>query len=375
MSDPATRTADILVVGAGMAGASAAAELSAEAKVLLLEREERPGHHSTGRSAAIFIQNYGNASIRQLSKASRPLFEDHPLSVEGGSLLSDRGLLFLAEPDQEAELDALLAEADGLEPLDVAAARALVPALRPGSFLRAAYEADAKGIDVDRLHQIYLRALKRNGGEAVCRAGVEALERRAGVWRVETPSGRFEAPILVDAAGAWADEVAALAGLPRIGLQPKRRSAALLPTPADWPVDTWPLTGDVGERWYMKPEGGRMMVSPADADPVEPHDAWPDDLVLAEGLDRFSRVFDYEVTKLEASWAGLRTFARDGSLVVGFDPLAEGFFWLAGQGGYGIQTAPAAARCAAALALGRTVPAELAAVGFTVESVSPERLR
>ncbi len=375
MSEPASHTADILVVGAGMAGASAAAELSAEAEVLLLESEERPGQHATGRSAAIFIQNYGNRSIRQLSKASRPLFEDHPLSTERGSLLSDRGLLFLAEPDQGAELDALLAEADGLEELDEAAVRAMVPPLRAGSFVRAAYEADAKGIDVDRLHQIYLRALKRNGGGLVCRAGVTALARLGGVWRAETPAGRFEAPVLVNAAGAWADEVAALAGLPRIGLQPKRRSAALLPTPADWPVDSWPLTGDVGERWYMKPEGGKMMVSPADADPVEPHDAWPDDLVLAEGLDRFCRVFDYEVTRLEASWAGLRTFAPDGSLVIGFEPQAEGFFWLAGQGGYGIQTAPAAARCAAALALGRGVPTELARLGFTDLSVSPARLR
>lgn len=375
MSTPEIQTADILVVGAGMAGASAAAELSAEAKVLLLESEERPGYHSTGRSAAIFIQNYGNRSIRQLSKASRPLFEDHPLSTEGGSLLSDRGLLFLAEPGQERQLDALLAEADGLENLDEAAVRELVPVLRPGSFVRAGYEADAKGIDVDRLHQIYLRALKRNGGEVVCRAGATAVARVGGAWQVETPAGRFEAPVLVNAAGAWADELAVMAGLPRVGLQPKRRSAALLPTPADWAVDGWPLTGDVGERWYMKPEGGKMMVSPADADPVDPHDAWPDDMVLAEGLDRFCQVFDYEVTKLEASWAGLRTFVPDGSLVIGFDPLAEGFFWLAGQGGYGIQTSPAAARCAAALALGRPVPPELSAVGFTADSVDPARLR
>jgi D-arginine dehydrogenase len=370
-----TRTADILVIGAGMAGASAAAELSAAAKVLLLESEERPGFHSTGRSAAIFIQNYGNAVIRQLSKASRPLFEAHPLAEDGQSFLSDRGLLFLADAESVAGVDELLAEADGLEEIDEARVCRLVPVLRPNSFVRAAYEADAKGIDVDRLHQTYLRALTRNGGEVVCKAGARAIARDGGVWRIETPAGAFEAPVIVDAAGAWADVVAETAGVPRLGLQPRRRSAALVPPREGWDVESWPLTADVAERWYMKPEAGMMMVSPADADPVDPHDAWPDDMVLAEGLDRFCRVFDYEVTKLAGSWAGLRTFAPDKSLVIGFDPAAEGFFWLAGQGGYGIQTAPAAARCAAALALGRDVPAELATLGFTADSVSPARFR
>ncbi len=370
-----TRTADILIIGGGMAGASAAAELAAEAKVLLLESEERPGHHATGRSAAIFIQNYGNAAIRRLSKASRPLFEAHPLAEDARSLLSERGILFLADAAQGAALDALLAEGDGLAEIDAAAVRALVPALRPDSFQRAAYEADAMDIDVDRLHQIYLRHLKRSGGALVCRAGVTALERRGGTWRVDTPTGRFEAPVVVDAAGAWADATAALAGVAPVGLRALRRSAALLPPRAGWAVDRWPLTGDVAETWYMKPDAGRLLVSPADQDPVEPHDAWPDDMVLAEGLDRFARVFDYEVTKLEAAWAGLRTFAPDKSPVIGFEPAAEGFFWLAGQGGYGIQTAPAAARLAAALVLGRPVPADLAALGLSAADVSPARFR
>ncbi|WP_119168592.1 NAD(P)/FAD-dependent oxidoreductase [Algihabitans albus] len=376
------RSADIVVIGAGMAGASAAAEILAAAegvRVLVLEGEARPGYHTTGRSAACFIQNYGNRSIRQFNAASRPILEAHPLAAEveeaPGSLLSPRGILQLDDGTQGAAFDELLSEGDGVEALDETAVRALVPALRPGSFARAAYEADAMDIDVDRLHQIYLRFLKRAGGELVCDARVTALRREADVWHLETTAGAFEAPVIVNAAGAWADRVAVQAGLSPIGLQPLRRSAALLAPRDGWDVGRWPLTGDLGERWYMRPDAGRMMVSPADADLVEPQDAWPDDMVLAEGLDRFARVFDYEVTRLEASWAGLRTFAPDKSLVIGFDPAAEGFFWLAGQGGYGIQTAPAAARLVAALLLGRDVPPELAALGFEAESAAPARFR
>ena len=378
-----TRTADVLVIGGGMAGASAAAEIAAatagKAGVVVLEREARPGYHTTGRSAATFIQNYGNASIRHFNSASRPILAAHPLAadLEGApaNLLSERGLLFLDDGTQGPALDELLAESDGVEELGEAAVRALVPALRPDSFARAAYEADAMDIDVDRLHQIYLRFLKKAGGELICNAEVAAFDRRNGTWRVDTSAGVFEAPVVINAAGAWADELAVLAGLPKIGLQPLRRSAALLAPRDGWAVQRWPLTGDLGESWYMKPDAGRMMVSPADADPVEPQDAWPDDMVLAEGLDRFTRVFDYEVTRLEARWAGLRTFAPDKSLVIGFDPSTEGFFWLAGQGGYGIQTAPAAARLAAALALGQEVPPELAAQGLEADSVSPARFR
>lgn len=378
-----TRTADILVIGGGMAGASAAAEIAAatagKAGVVVLEREARPGYHTTGRSAATFIQNYGNASIRQFNSASRPILAAHPLAadLEGApaNLLSERGLLFLDDGTQGPALDELLAESDGVEELGEAAVRALVPALRPDSFARAAYEADAMDIDVDRLHQIYLRFLKKAGGELICNAEVAAFDRTNGTWRLDTSAGVFEAPVVINAAGAWADELAVLAGLPKIGLQPLRRSAALLAPRDGWAVQRWPLTGDLGESWYMKPDAGRMMVSPADADPVEPQDAWPDDMVLAEGLDRFTRVFDYEVTRLEARWAGLRTFAPDKSLVIGFDPSAEGFFWLAGQGGYGIQTAPAAARLAAALVLGKAVPSGLAALDFDTRSVSPARFR
>jgi D-arginine dehydrogenase len=370
-----TETADILVIGAGMAGASAAAELARGAKVVVLEREEHPGYHSTGRSAAIFIQNYGNTVIRQLNKASRPLLEAPPFDPARASVLSPRGILTLAGEDQGGELDALLAGADGLEEITVDEALRLVPVLRRDPITRAAFEADAMDIDVHRLHQVYLRHLKASGGRLVCRAGVEGLTRADGVWRVTTSAGTFEAPMVVNAGGAWADSLAVSAGLAPLGLTPLRRSAAILPAPAGHSVEHWPLTGDAAESYYFKPDAGKLMVSPADETPVEPHDAWPEDMDLAEGIDRFSQAVNYEVTRVERSWAGLRTFAPDRTLVIGFEPTAEGFFWLAGQGGYGIQTAPAAARLAAGLILDQAVPRELAVLGLDAAALAPARLR
>ena len=370
-----TQTADVIVIGAGMAGASAAAEMTRGAKVIVLESEAQPGHHSTGRSAAIFIQSYGNAVIRQLNRGSRPLLESHPFDPEGGGVLSPRGILTIAGAAEHDRLDRLLADNPSVEEIAPAEAVKRVPILRPGPIERAAYEADALDIDVDRLHQLYLRKVKSGGGQVFCNAAVTGLKRSGGVWRVETRSEAFEAPVVVNAAGAWADLTAEMAGLAPLGLTPLRRSAAILPAPPGQSVERWPLTGNASETYYFKPEAGKLMVSPADETPVDPHDAWPDDMDLAEGLDRFVQAVDYEVTRVERSWAGLRTFAPDRSLVIGFDPAAEGFFWLAGQGGYGIQTAPAAARLAAGLLLDRAAPAELTAVGLDPATLSPARFR
>jgi D-arginine dehydrogenase len=201
-------------------------------------------------------------------------------------------------------------------------------------------------------------------------AGVTAIRREAGQWQVDTPQGSHAAPILVNAAGAWADEVAVLAGLPRIGLQPCRRSAAIIPAPEGYATQHWPIFGSIAETWYAKPEAGKLMVSPADEDPVDPHDAWPDDMVLAEGLDRFEQAVTHQVRRVEHSWAGLRTFAPDRTPVAGFDPRADGFFWLAGQGGYGVQTAPALSRVAAALIIGCDLPID----ATTRAALAPDRL-
>ena len=363
------RSADIVVIGGGIAGISAAAELADGASVVVLEAEPAIGYHATGRSAALFIRNYGNATLRALNGAAAPLLADPGEGFEG-PLLSRRGELLLAT---EAELPALAAYAEGatgLRHLDGIEAAEIVPILRPGLVAAALFEPDAHDIDVDRLLQGFARRLKARGGTVLTGAGVERITRESSAWRVETKAGEVRAPILVNAAGAWADGVARLAGLAPLGLVPYRRSAALLPAPEGHAIDRWPMFGNVSETWYAKPDAGKLMVSPADEDPVDPHDAWPDDMVLAEGLDRFERATTVSVTRVEHRWAGLRTFAPDRTPVAGFDPRAEGFLWLAGQGGYGVQTAPALAALSAALCHGRApdLPAAVLA------ALSPARL-
>ena len=347
-----TATADVLVIGGGIAGIGAAARLAGAARVTVLEAEHAPGRHSTGRSAAIFIRNYGNAVLRALNAASAPVFEA-PEGIAETTLLSPRGELMLAAEDEMPALAAYLDGAEGVERLTAAEALEIVPILRPGPIAAAVLERDAQDIDVDRLVQGLLRLMRRAGGRLATGAPARAIRRQGGLWQVETPSGRFAAPVLVNAAGAWAGAVGARAGGVAPGLAAFRRSAAILPAPPVPGFDRWPLFGSITERWYAKPEAGRLMVSPAEEDPVEPHDAWPDDMVLAEGLHRYEQAVALPVTRVERSWAGLRTFAPDRTPVVGFDPRAEGLFWLAGQGGYGIQTAPALSQLAADLVLGR----------------------
>jgi D-arginine dehydrogenase len=360
---------DILVIGGGIAGVSAAAECArAGASVTVLETEPQIGYHATGRSAAIFIRNYGNAILRALNALAEPIFED-PGEISDTPVLSPRGELMVASEAELPVLDAYLDGAVGVERLTGGEAAEIVPILRPDKIAGALIERDARGIDVERLLQGYARMLRAKGGRIVTGAGATAIRREAGQWDVETPQGNYAAPILVNAAGAWADEVAALAGLPRIGLQPCRRSAAIIPAPAGYAIDHWPIFGSIAETWYAKPEAGRLMVSPADEDPVDPHDAWPDDMVLAEGLDRFEQAVTHQVRRVEHSWAGLRTFAPDRTPVAGFDPRAEGVFWLAGQGGYGVQTAPALSRVAAALLTGGAAPVDAA----THAALAPER--
>lgn len=361
---------DILVIGGGIAGISAAAECArAGASVTVLETEQQIGYHATGRSAAIFIRNYGNATLRALNAVAEPIFED-PGEISDTPILSPRGELMVASEAELPVLDAYLDGAVGVERLTGDEAAEIVPILRPEKIAGALVEPDARGIDVEQLLQGYARMLRALGGRIVTGAGVTAIRRAAaGPWHVDTARGTQTAPILVNAAGAWADEVAVLAGLPRIGLQPCRRSAAIIPAPEGYAIDEWPIFGSIAETWYAKPEAGKLMVSPADEDPVDPHDAWPDDMVLAEGLDRFEQAVTHQVTRVEHSWAGLRTFAPDRTPVAGFDPRTDGFFWLAGQGGYGVQTAPALSRVAAALITGGALPIDAA----TRAALAPDR--
>lgn len=364
---------DVAIIGGGIAGAGAGALLAGSQRCLLLEAEDQPGHHSTGRSAAVFILNYGNAPIRALTRASESYLVTPPEEIAEHTLLSPRGHLALSGETGRAKFDALLAESQGLEAITPEAAASKVPVLKPEAIAAAAYEADARDIDVSALHQGWLRKFKRAGGEVRTRARVTGLTRKDGFWEIETKDGRFLAKNLINAAGAWADEIATLAGLAPVGLTPMRRSIAVIPAPQDQDVMTWPLVSDVEEHWYMKPDAGHLFVSPADEIPVDPHDAYPDDMILAEGLDRFETATSIEVTRVLRSWAGLRTFASDRTPVVGFDPSAEGFFWLAGQGGYGIQTAPAMAQVAAALVLKQ--PTSEIVSDEIISALSPARFR
>ena len=373
-------TADVIVIGAGIAGVAAAAHLAAERRVVLLERESQPGYHSTGRSAALFTETYGNRAIRTLTSASREFylagaeqgFTKHPV-------LTPRGALMFAMPGQEAELDAAWDDLSALDPrvrrLDAAEAHAIVPALRSGHVLGAVYEPDAMDIDVHELHQGYLRLLRRRGGRIVTDAEVRELGHARGTWTAASKAGDFTAPIVVNAAGAWADVVGSLAGLPSIGLVAKRRTVLTIVPPPDADSARWPMTLDIEENFYFKPDAGRLLVSPADETPMPPCDVQPDELDIAIAIDRLTRATTIEVARVERKWAGLRSFVPDKTTVNGFDPLAEGFFWLAGQGGYGIQTAEAMARCAAALIGSGDLPADIRAAGLDAATLSPVRFR
>jgi len=341
--------ADIAIVGAGMAGASLAAELAGEASVLLLEAEDQPGYHSTGRSAAFWAESYGGPFVQPLTTASGPFLVHH-------GFLGARGALHLADAGGLGALRAMEAQfgADiAFERLGRDRLEGLIPGLRPG-WIEGLLEPSCADIDVAALHGFYLAQARRGGAKLVARAEVRALRREGEGWLIETPAGAFRARVVADAAGAWADRVAALAGVAPVGLQPYRRTLSQLRVDPSAPPDM-PLVIDARERFYFKPEaGGRLWLSPHDETECDPCDCAPEELDIAIAIDRFEQVVDWRVERVERSWAGLRSFAPDRRPVYGFDPLVPGFFWCAGQGGFGIQTAPAAARLAAALLLGRT---------------------
>ena len=340
---------DVAVVGAGMAGASLAAELAGEASVLLLEAEEQPGYHSTGRSAAFWAESYGGPFVQPLTTASGPFLARH-------GFLGQRGALHLADSEGLAALDSMEAQfgADiAFERLGRERLEALVPGLRPG-WIAGLLEPSCADIDVAALHGFYLASARRAGARLVAGAEVRALLREAAGWSIETAAGPYRARIVVDSAGAWADRVAALAGAAPVGLQPYRRTLSQLRVDPSASPDL-PLVIDARERFYFKPEaGGRLWLSPHDETPCDPCDCAPEELDVAIAIDRFQQVVDWRVERVERSWAGLRSFAPDRRPVYGFAPDVPGFFWCAGQGGFGIQTAPAAAKLAAALILGRS---------------------
>ena len=364
-----TKQTDVLIIGGGIAGIGAAARLSNTTKVTVLEGETALGYHSTGRSAAIFIRNYGNSTLRTLNRASESELQQ-PDGVSDTSLLSPRGEMLIATEEDMSALDAYLDNADDMERLTPKEAGELVPILNINHLAGAAIEYGAQEIDVDRMLQGYARLATSSGVKIVKGAVVSSLSRSRTTWIIESSQGRFEASIVVNAAGAWADKIAQLAGLAPIGLSCLRRSAAIIPAPGGHDVSKWPLFAAASEGFYAKPDAGRLMVSPADEDPVDPHDVWADDMVLAEGLYNYEQAVTVPVDRLIHSWAGLRTFAADRTPVVGFDPREKSFFWLAGQGGYGIQTAPILSRLTSNLITETTPEID----GQVVAALSPERL-
>ena len=355
---------DIAIIGAGMAGASLAAEVAPYASVVLLEGEDQPGYHSTGRSAAFWSETYGGPFVQPLTTASKQLLAAPDPDFSERPFLSPRGALHIADASGEAALDDLLASFGGpveLHGLGRAALAERLPMLRAG-WNRAVAEPSCADIDVAALHAAYLRSARRDGATLLTNAEVVTLAREAGGWLLSTKGGPVAADIVVNAAGAWADPIAKLAGARPLGIRPYRRTLVQLAMapPAD---PALPLVMDAAERFYFKPEaGGRLWLSPHDETPCDPCDAAPEELDTAIAIDRFERVVDWPIARIERRWAGLRSFAPDRLPVYGFDPVTPGLFWCAGQGGFGIQTAPAAAKLAAELLLGRKADSAVAAI-------------
>ena len=348
-----THLTDCIVIGAGIAGASAAAHLAADRRVALIEAEEAAGYHTTGRSAALWILSYGPDDVRALTGASRSFFAAPPEGFAEAKLWSPRNILTLAATGDEAAAQEALAAGPWLKEISVAAARALVPAIRPGAISAALLEEGTFDLDVAALHQGFLAQLRRRGGTMALRSRTMRIERRNGAWEVDVTGGaRFRAPILVNAAGAWADEVAQQAGIPPLGLIPKRRTGVII-DPAPWQPADWPALMEAREGWYGKPEARtRLMISPADATPTHAHDVQPEELDIATAVARMQEVLDIQVRRVERSWAGLRTFTPDGAFAFGEATEGQGFFWFVGQGGVGILTSAAAGRLLAALVAG-----------------------
>jgi D-arginine dehydrogenase len=335
---------DVIVLGAGIAGVSAAAAISKTARVLVLEAETSPGYHATGRSAAYFAPGYGNAVVREMTQASSAFFNDAGSGFADVPLLRPRDALWFADADRAVLVDKLAMEINGTKRLSGSEVLERLPILRPECATAGLLAPPGGGdIDVDALLQGWVRQLRSNGGVLQTGTRVESLERRGGHWHVGGAGMAHSASVIINAAGAWADDIAALAGAVRQRLEPRRRTALLLAVPSGVPFADWPLALDIEENLYFKPEAGMLMVSPGDETPCAASDVQPEELDIAIALDRFERAATMPFDRPRSPWAGLRTFAPDRTPVVGFDPVVPGFYWLAGQGGYGVQTAPAMA--------------------------------
>ena len=370
---------EFIIVGAGIAGASAAYELAKVGATLIIEREFQPGYHTTGRSAAVFSEIYGNGTIRGLTIGSRSFFSSPPAGFCEYPLWNPHQSMMIARPEQMTKLhhayDQWVQLVPSIRFLDRGETLDLAPMLKSDYVAGCVLEAGANDLDVHEIHRGFLRAATRSGAKLACDAEVLGLSRDSAGWRVRTKAGEFLGKVIINAAGAWGDELAALAGARPVGLVPKRRTAILFdPSPPD-DVSAWPIIIDVDEQFYFKPDAGKVLGSPADETASPPCDAQPEELDVALAVDRIEQAATFRVERLVRKWAGLRTFVTDKSPVVGFDPAVEGFFWLVAQGGYGIQTSPALGRVAAALVRDAEIPGDLKDLGVAAANLSPARLQ
>jgi D-arginine dehydrogenase len=354
---------DFIIIGGGVAGTSAGAFLSKLGTVQLLEAEPNLAYHASGRSAALFEESYGKPSTVALNAASRSYHVEK-------QLLSPRGLMLVGSKDNAAEFEAERQQM-GLDLMTGAEAKAVVPILNTDVIDRAGFHEDAWDLDTDALIQSFVKIIRENGGNIATNAGATAISKTAIGWKVSTKTDTYEAAILVNAAGPWVDQIALMAGISPIGFTPLRRSMGRIPAPGGHDVSSWPMIFGAGEAWYAKPDAGALIVSPAEEILVEPHDAFVDDMILAEGFARYEENVTEPVTRLLSSWAGLRTFSPDRTLVLGSDPSEPSFIWCAGQGGYGMQSSPAAGQLLADLVNGKTPAIDAGAVG----ALDPKRFR
>jgi D-arginine dehydrogenase len=372
------RAVDFAVIGAGIAGASAAYELAQHGTVKVFEMEATAGHHSTGRSAALYTECDGLPPLRRLAMASKEFLLNPPDGFTDGPILRERTVLFVAHRPSAQKLDSFYAEQRELVPnislVDAAGAHSLCGALRPEALAGGVLEPDAMDIDVHALHQGFLRGLRRRGGELATNSPVVGLKRLDRGWRVETGEASVDAGVVINAAGAWCDVVGALAGVRPIGLVPKRRTAFTFVPPEGFGHGSWPMVVDVEASFYFRPEGPNLLASPEDETPVAPQDIRHEEVDVALAIERIQDVTTMEIRHVRTAWAGLRSFVADNVPVVGMDPEAAGFFWLAGQGGYGIMTSPAMSRVAASLITTNQIPRDIAAHGVAEDALSPTRL-
>ncbi|WP_259757080.1 NAD(P)/FAD-dependent oxidoreductase [Pseudomonas sp. GCEP-101] len=369
---------DYLIIGGGIAGASTGYFLSRHGKVAVLERESHAGYHSTGRSAALYTVAYGTPQVRALTAASRDFFDNPPEGFVEHPILTPRGEMtvdFEGNPEElQRQYESALASVPEMRLLSADEACAIVPVLRRDKVHGAMLDPSAADIDTDGLLQGYLRGIRRNGGSLQLDSEALEIRRIDGAWKVRCAQQTYRAPVLVNAAGGWSDKIAELAGAAPLGLVPKRRAAFLFSPPEGVDSHAWPVLVSLDESFYFKPDAGMLLGSPANADPVEPHDVQPEELDIALGIYQIEEHTTLSIRRPSHTWAGLRSFFADGDLVSGYDPATPGLYWVAGQGGYGIQTSAAMGEASAALIRREALPEHLTRHGLSAEMLSPARL-